>query len=474
MNFKFLSAILAGKLCIKLLNVFGSSATALPGLIILKLYPRFLEETIGRYPEKIILVTGTNGKTTTAHLLTHLLRKSGKRVFHNPEGSNMERGIASEVLKQKNINFDFFVLESDEGTFPHLLQKLKTRTVILLNIFRDQLDRYGEINSLMDKWRDALEKNPPEKIIFNADDPNITWIINYLRRGGSPDPPQGQVVRPVPTINGFTVKTHDTSRQTESRNSDRVFCPKCNDVLKFTPNNFYCLTCGFKKIKAKYILKENLPREINNLSHGVQFNNEPIGMPLLGKYNYYNLAAALTAYSSVGARLTGEPLQKLLEDFHPAFGRFEKIKYKNHDFHVILAKNPAGMDNVLQTIFSNENVVSRHCPVTTNNLLMCLNDKIADGEDVSWIYDVDFENLFSSPQQLIFSGTRAHDLALRLKIAEKLPETYIIESNMQTAFEKFLEGVSHGEKSAAIVTYTCLIELQKIMYKKGMIKKIMG
>jgi UDP-N-acetylmuramyl tripeptide synthase len=464
------------------LAVFHSSATALPGLIILRLYPRFLEETIGRYPDRTILVTGTNGKTTTTHLLVHLLRKSGKRVFHNPEGSNMERGIASEVLKcisfygrprgaaptnNKSVGvdpcvnplpFDFFVIESDEGSFSKLLSILKPRMVILLNIFRDQLDRYGEINTLMDKWSSALQKYPPGKIIFNADDPNITRIVSELHFDDLNH-----------RSHGFSV-VDSTGEGNTIRSADRLFCPQCNNILKFTENNFYCEQCRFKKVKAEYVLKENSKLE---------FNHEPIGLPIFGKYNYYNLAGALTAYFNVGGDLRVAPhadkpgglsLQELLQDFRPAFGRFEKIKYKNHFFHVVLAKNPAGMDNVLTSLQGD---------IQPTNLLMCLNDKIADGEDVSWIYDVDYENLFSvgaehvQPLRLTFSGTRAHDLDLRLKIAEKLPETYTIEPEMQTAFENFLKDLENGEVSVVIVTYTCLLELQKIMYKKGMIKKIM-
>lgn len=422
--------------------IFRSSATALPGLIILRLYPRFLEETIGKYPEKIIIVTGTNGKTTTAHLLVHLLRKSGRRVFHNPEGSNMERGIASEVFKKNNLNFDFFVLEADEGSFPKLLSILEPKTVILLNIFRDQLDRYGEINTLMNKWGVALQKYPPKKVIFNADDSNLTFIVLQLQLDDSNH-----------RVKGFSVEFDKNSLL--QRNADRVFCPKCNGILKFSENNFYCEQCGFKKMRVEYVLKEN--------NQQLEFNGEPIGLPLLGKYNHYNLAAALTVYSVV--KVSHEkPLQQLLSDFHPAFGRFEKIKYQDHYFYVILVKNPAGMDNVLLTLQGG---------TQPTNLMMCLNDKIADGEDVSWIYDADFENLFYVPQQITFSGTRAYDLALRLKIAAKLPETHIVELDMKTAFEKFLANVVKGKASTVIVTYTCLLELQKIMFKKGMIKKIM-
>lgn len=253
---------------------------------------------------------------------------------------------------------------------------------------------------------------------------------------------------------GFSVEL--SNKNLAMKNADRIFCPKCNSILKFTENNFYCEQCGFKKIKAEYLLREN---------SSLEFNGESIGTPIVGKYNFYNLAAALAAFdvTLVGAR-HDVSLQKLLEGFHPAFGRFEKIPYKKHFFHVILAKNPAGMDNVLATLQGD---------ASPTNLLICLNDKIADGEDVSWIYDADFENLFDMPQQIIFSGTRAYDLTLRLKIVGKLPEKHAINEDMAVSFEKFLEGVTLGEKSAAIVTYTCLMELQKIMYHKKIIKKIM-
>ncbi len=437
--------ILVGKLCVRLLTLLGSSATALPGLIILRLYPNFLQDTIGCFPEKIILISGTNGKTTTAHLLVHLLRKSGKRVFHNAAGSNMERGVAAEILKKNNLNFDWYILEVDEGTLPRFMEALCPQTVVLLNIFRDQMDRYGEINGLMKKWSSALQKYPPEKIIYNADDPNVTEVV-------------GKRLKVKGQKYGFSFQ------HGQACSADRVLCPECNGFLKWQRNDFSCETCGFKKIKPEFILSEK--------NGELFFQEEKIGEFNFGKYNYYNLAAALaafgvalTAYSAVGAR-SSRPLggiQSLLHGFTPAFGRNEIIKYKNKTFKIFLAKNPAGMDNVLQAINN------------PNNILMGLNDKIADGEDVSWIYDVDFETHHAVHllKNLIISGTRAYDLALRLKIAEKLPSNYSIEPNIEKAFEQFLEKVPQSKNSIVILTYTCLMELEKIMYRKKLISKLM-
>lgn len=426
------AVIILGKAIARLLKIFGSSATALPGLIILKLYPDFLRETIGKEQEKVIVVTGTNGKTTTAHLLTHLLKKSGHMVFHNAEGSNMERGIASEILKN-NKQFDFYIIEADEGSFPRILKELKPKTVVLLNIFRDQLDRYGEINTLMNKWTAALKENLPEKIIFNADDPNITWIINSL------DAPS----------DGYGVEFSD---KRIVKSADRVFCPKCNGILNYKNSEFTCEDCGFKKMKTEYVLKEN-----SQLS----FNNEPIGAPLVGKYNYYNLAAACTVFKIL-IRSSKATFEQLFSNFHPAFGRFEKINYKDNFFYVILSKNPAGMNSVIQTL--NEDL-------KPDNLMLSLNDKIADGEDVSWIYDAEFEELIAS--QLLLSGTRAYDLALRLKIAGVTVNTLDIQTDMQKAFEEFARRVEKSKVSAIIATYTCLLELQKIMYGRKLIKRVM-
>lgn len=441
------------------MHFLHKSGTALPGLVILKIYPKFLEDTIGKFPEKIILVTGTNGKTTTSHLISHLLKKSKKQVFHNHEGSNMERGIASEILKlvpakAGNYEIDYFVIEADEGSFPKLLQILKPKTVVLLNIFRDQLDRYGEINGLMNKWQEALKKNPPKNLIFNADDPNLTRIVEKFTDVCINDT--------YHCIIGYSVAFLDGDNLAES--ADRVFCPECNSILKYEGSDFKCETCGFSKKKPQAVLQEGDKELIFN--YEPKIHNESLGIPPLGKYNYYNLAAAATTYINIGLN-TGVSLRNLLSDSTPAFGRFEKIFYKNKFFYVILAKNPSGMDQVLKTLRAED--------LKPENLMMALNDKIADGEDVSWIYDVDFETHQQTHllKNLIVSGVRAFDLALRLKIAEKLPENYKIDENLKSAFEEFLKNVLNSKQSVIIVTYTCLIELQKIMYKKKLIKQIM-
>jgi lipid II isoglutaminyl synthase (glutamine-hydrolysing) len=462
------------------LHFTGSSATALPGLIILKIYPDFLKDTIGKYPEKVILITGTNGKTTTSHLLTHLLKKSNFKVFHNHEGSNMERGIASEILKsmnwygqtwksvptQKNTVFDWYIIESDEGSFPRLLQELLPQTVVLLNIFRDQLDRYGEINGLMTKWEASLNKFLPKNIIFNADDPNVTFVIDQLKRGLNIDDLDHR-------YRGYSVISDNEKNFKVS--ADRVFCPKCNAILLHSASgmvkDFKCEKCGFKKMKVEYVIQEISLGNGLDRSLQLKFNNELIGMPLVGKYNYYNLAGACSVFYIVGGDLLVAPhadrrgglsLRELLQGFRSAFGRFEKINYKNKFFHVILAKNPAGMDSVLKSI-------------KPDNLMMGLNDKIADGEDVSWIYDVDFEThqMVHLDGKLILSGTRAYDLALRIKIAGKLSVEFNVEPDMKKAFEEFLFRVENAEESAVIVTYTCLMELEKIMYSKKLISKLM-
>lgn len=466
---RLIAVIILGKIIARLLMIFGSSATAFPGLIILKLYPDFLKVTIGEHPEKIILVTGTNGKTTTTHLLTHLLKKNGYRVFHNSEGSNMERGIASEVLKTMPLKFDWYVIESDEGSFSRLLLEFKPKTVLFLNIFRDQLDRYGEINGLMSKWNFALQKNLPEKIIFNTDDPNVSFVI------------QNVVAEHCPATThkiGFSVETNSEVLQ----NPDRVFCPKCNGILRYSLSDFKCGSCGFGKMKAKYVLKE--ARVVKQrFPPALEFNGEAIGLPFVGKYNYYNLAAALSVLDVLASQ--HKPLKDLLQDFSPAFGRFEKINYKNKFFHVILAKNPAGVNNVLSTLFplkgQDLSLKSGDGQTTKINLMICLNDKIADGEDVSWIYDADFENiqnsdvkmLHATSLQLIFSGARAYDLALRLKIAGFIIDQKNIQPDMSQAFEEFLNRIEKAKDSYVIVTYTCLMELQKIMYKRKLISKLM-
>lgn len=460
--------LIFGKIIIFLLKILGFSGTALPGLIILKIRPHFLENTIGVHPEKIILVTGTNGKTTTSHLLAHMLSVLKKRVFLNAEGSNMERGIASAVIAAAEVRekplekFDFYILEADEGNFPALLMKLKPKQVILLNLFRDQLDRYGEINTLSSRWQEILQNSPPALLVFNADDPNVTFAAE-------------KVAGAVP----FTVNLLNHNRVD---NPDQVFCPVCGEPLA---GHYQCAQCGFKKPNSDYQLTEiSLGLEKTRIPE-LRFNGESIGLPPFGKYNYWNIAASLTLVNLLFKENLVLKPKDLLIGFQPAFGRFEKILYKNNFFYVILAKNPSGWNNVLTSLSD----------FAVDNLLFGLNDKIADGEDVSWIYDVDFERLnfwrFKPADEtikkvlkgqkskikkteLLISGRRAFDLALRLKIAEVLPKNAVIEPIFSKGVDVFLERVAKHQTSVIVLTYTCLLELEKILFKKKLIKRKMG
>ncbi len=421
------------KLAITMRN--QTSGTSFIGMIMLKLYPDFLRHTSKYIKKEKIAVTGTNGKTTTAGILSHILETQGNSVIHNEKGANMLTGIANTMALSiyPFKRFDYTVLESDEAYLSKLYDYLDTNYLIVTNLFRDQLDRYGELNTTAKKIQEAINKNPNIKLILNADDP---IVVNFQTLGEE-----------HPIYFGFE-NIEFMEKDIESKAPMELFnCSQCGEVLKYSKRfyaqqgHYYC-DCGYTRPICEYSATAQIYNDYSIIK--VLHDNKEYELKtyLTGVYNAYNVLAA----SVMALELGYEDLQESLDTYQSVFGRCETKIIKGHKAVIQLIKNPTGASEVLKTVN------------TDNDILIAINDNYADGRDVSWLWDADFELLKSASKRIITSGVRAYDMAVRLKYAG-INDVKVIPNINQA----ILAITREAEGDITILpTYTALLEINKI------------
>ena len=419
-------AFLIGRLIsrISLLGGFGSGITW-AGEIALRIDPSIIS-SIRSHADSIILVIGTNGKTTTASMIEHLLTKNGKMVIHNKSGANLRNGIVGTFITQYNHRkFKtncYAIFEVDEAEFPNIVQQLSPNIIIMLNLFRDQLDRYGEVNVVLEKWSKAiadLDKNA--HLIVNADDPAVSYISENSH---------------LPELHYFGLsRPLMNSDSTLDTWADSTYCSDCGNKLRYKHHFFshlgdWCCTHCRRNRKK------------------LDIEGGSISLSLSGQYNQYNAAATLLTLNVLGLSTK----QDDLKDFKPAFGRQEQFRIHNRVIKIFLSKNPTGFNESIRTVLSLDN---------RPNLISALNDRIPDGTDVSWIWDVDFDQLVGFAKNVICTGDRVWDMALRLEYTQY--KNYIVEENLKRAIEIGLQKTKEGETLYILPTYSAMLEIRKIL-----------
>ena len=408
--------------------------SAAPGLYALKVDPSLVRKLARKIPKNIV-ITGTNGKTTTSRMLAHFAQTATLKVIRNHTGSNLERGIASTLIQNSKLhlrgvrtNFDLGIWELDEAVFNLVAPKINPDIVVFLNVFRDQLDRYGEVDTVVKKWAETLKKLDKKTIVLvNGDDANTVKLKDSFK---------GKVY-------AFGVKDFKIV-------GESILHKKEKQKLDFQAQN----------VKLKGLSGSSFQLSINN-------KLSTINLPLPGLYHIYDAVAAIACASF----LSDTPIRRYtdsLKSFSPAFGRVEKFTLQPSrlphkvDGVIFLIKNPAGATQVFQTL----------APELKKNdrLFLALNDNLADGTDVSWIWDADFEQLsiVHCPLSIVCSGTRAYDLANRLKYAGFDPKDIIIEPNLEQAFKQARKALKG--RLFILPTYTAMLKLQSIFAQSG-IKK---
>ncbi len=438
--------IFLGKFIIFVSRLFNlGNGSTWPGHIALNLNKNFIKDLLKNSKVKIILIVGTNGKTTTGKLIQTILERNGKKVFQNESGANLLNGIASSLLLHSSIlctiNYDFAIFEIDENTLPLILKEINNpEFIIILNLFRDQLDRYGEVNTIAAKWKMALSKlSSKTKLILNADDPQVAYLGYYHISKAIPIPYRK---RSYDEVFYFGLKDKTLTTTNYQHASDSTYCPNCAKKLVYNSiyfshlGNWECKKCRYKH-----------PEKI--------FVDSPI-YPLVGMYNEYNTNAAVLIARQIG--VDEKIIKNALHSFKPAFGRQEKLRFRSKNIQIFLSKNPTSFNESLRTI--NE--------MGARNILIALNDRIPDGRDVSWIWDVDTEEYIKNFNSVIVSGDRALDMGLRIKYSQPIihDSLFIIQENLNKAIELSLEKTPKSETLYILPTYSAMLEVRKILTGK--------
>ncbi|ELR98163.1 Mur ligase family protein [Gloeocapsa sp. PCC 73106] len=427
-------AIATGKTITTLVQGLGlGAASVLPGAIARRLYPELLPLLAAQITQGIILVCGTNGKTTTALLLRQMLTLQGYRVVHNETGANLVNGLITALLNQASwrgqLSADYGILEVDENVLPLIVGPCQPEFILALNLFRDQLDRYGEVDSISERWQQAIAPlNPDTQIILNGDDPTLAYLGRQLTQ----------------KVSFFGLSESELYLETIPYASDSTYCPSCGAALNYQGvylshlGDFDCSSCGFGK-------------------PDLEINSREWSQVLMGVYNKYNTLAALTVALKIGVERT--VLERAIAEFKPAFGRAETLTINGKTVKILLAKNPVGMNETLRAVQQ----ASGHQTIVT---LLLLNDRTPDGTDVSWIWDVDTEQLTQLQGQIIVSGDRVYDLALRLQYTEPSPQTLIIKDNLSEALSEALNATPEDATLYILPTYSAMLEVRQLLTGK--------
>jgi UDP-N-acetylmuramyl tripeptide synthase len=444
---KSLFSIIAAKLTLFLSKKFLKGGSNFPGKVALKLDNSILKTVTKNY--KVIMITGTNGKTTTTSMIYNILKEAGLDVITNSTGANMLPGITScfvDNYKFSSSKERYAVIEVDEANLKFITKHLTPWSITITNLFRDQLDRYGEVYTTLSKIMEGVTLVPETKLILNGDESLL-----------------GELKLPNPTTY-FGFGLSPTNDKVIDINSDAKFCKFCktNYEYNFVSYNhlgdFYCPSCGYKRPELKYTLTNVL--DITSENSLVEFNNKEFNVTQSGVYNIYNALCAYSITKELG--IDDKIIYNSLNKQESSFGRQEVINIEGKEVKIILVKNPAGYNQAIDTLCLSKDSLS---------VAFLLNDNYADGRDVSWIWDVNFEKLAGLDVKDVFiSGERMYDMAIRLKIAGISVDKFKIDGEFSTLTENI--KISTGNKIYILATYTAMINYRKYLHSKGYIKKL--
>ncbi|UDI77930.1 Mur ligase family protein [Staphylococcus taiwanensis] len=383
------TAIHLAKLARKASIAAGKKGTDLPGQIARRVDQNILRK-LATQVDDIVFISGTNGKTTTSNLIGHTLKANHIDIIHNNEGANMAAGITSAFIMQSTKQIKVAVIEIDEGSIPRVLKEVTPTMMVFTNFFRDQMDRFGEIDIMVNNIAQSIS-NKGIKLLLNTDDP----FVSRLKIASD-------------TIVYYGMKAHAHEFEQSTMNESK-YCPNCGKLLEYDYIHYnqighYHCTCGFKRETPKYEVSSFTVSPFLTLN----FDNAVFNMKIAGDFNAYNALAAYTVLKELG--LNDDSIRKGFESYTSDNGRMQYFKLHNKEAMINLAKNPAGMNASLSV---GEQLEGQKVYVIS------LNDNAADGRDTSWIYDADFEKLSEQDiEAIIVTGTRAEELQLRLKLAE--------------------------------------------------------
>ncbi|MFA7373002.1 MAG: MurT ligase domain-containing protein [bacterium] len=455
------AGIAAGKGAAGLCRILrAGGGTNWPGKISLAIYPKMLSRLSREFRLGSIMVTGTNGKTTAAKMLAHILSGLGWKISSNFTGANLLAGVTAAMVRDAGltgrISSDLALLEADEASVPRLSSDIRPHAIIVTNIFKDQLDRYGELNNtaaLIGRGLAQLERD--DYAFLNADDPYVAAL--------------GKAVKARVVYFGMSCDYEDSNKEfkiTESR-----YCRGCGGYLTYKKTyyshlgDYFCSRCGFKRpdidftvagLRVKgvegYTLRLIAPR-----------GKVEIDLKLPGFYNIYNALAAAACAATYGADLGF--IRDRLSSSTSAFGRMEQVYIKSRQVFIVLVKNPVSLNEALHTVVA---------AGLAGYIMIAVNDNFSDGRDISWLWDGGFEMLkhkSDAGRKVLVSGIRAEDMALRLKYAGVDCGSMVVEKDIAKAMEAIISAAPEGAPVCIMCTYTAMLSLRGIMEHRGYLSR---
>lgn len=458
---RLVTALVAARATGSVIRRLGrGGGTAAPGLVADRIDPGMLGKIARQLPAGSVVVAGTNGKTTVSRMLADILQANGQRVAHNRSGSNLVRGVASALAAQTDFlgrpAADIGVIESDEAAFPEIVRQVQPSIIVLNNLFRDQLDRYGELDAISKSWQASLQHLPPStRVIVNVDDPTLATITES-----------------IPAIRvGFGLDDHNPLLLLDAlpHAADAKVCRECGQNLTYDRlysahlGAWRCPGCGKTRPGLAYAGMRVTLAGLDGVNVMVrrqpQADSIDATLHVPGLYNAYNATAAIAAASELN--VPAATIVHALAGYRSAFGRIERLTYRDRQLTLALVKNPVGFNETLR-------MLTLTADGLTTPTLIAINDLAADGRDVSWLWDVDFEMLSEGSAPIATMGIRGSDMANRLKYAG-LPDSRIVPlpADLAAGLDAFVDSLPDGSPGYVLLTYTALLGLRQTLADRG-------
>ena len=424
--------------------------TTLPGRLLLRMRPDALAELGRALPHGTTVISATNGKTTTARLVASCAREQGWALVANSAGANLVSGVATALLEARGRDPEpqAGLFEVDEAALVEVARQLEPRVLVLMNLFRDQLDRYGELEHLADLWAGVVAGLPASATpVLNADDPAVAALAGDR-----------------PGVLTFGIEDTSVGLASLPHAADSTRCRVCAAPLHYDLvtlghlGHWRCTGCGASRPRPDVRATKVTLRGAHGLSVEIATPRGTVtsNLALPGLHNAYNATAAAAA--AVAMDIGVEAIARGLARSPAAFGRGERVPLEGRELVLLLAKNPTGANETVRTV-----LLDPEPP----HLLIALNDRTADGHDISWIWDVDYEPLLDRAATLTLTGDRAYDLALRMRYAGVPPERMSVIPEPEAALDQAVAVTPHGGTLYVLPTYTAMLGLRELLVSRG-------
>lgn len=454
-------AVIAGKLSASAIRLAGLGlASNLPGKISRKISPSVLASLAGQSRKGVIAVSGTNGKSTTSGLVASVLRQAKMKIVHNRQGANLVTGITATLVDAcawtGQLDADYCLFEIDEAALPIVAGEVAIATIAVTNLFRDQLDRFGELDTTAKLITKGI-KARDSKAVLNADDPNVAQMV-----ADSPRLFYG-IASVAASSSPESTSNPKPSEIPKAGITELSSCSRCDAEYVYSLRfygqlgHYECRNCGHKR-PIPDVIAEDVEVQATSSTFTLKLPGDQsaqVVLPLPGMFNVYNALCAAALCHSIGISL--EHIRSGLSSYSTLFGRSEKLTYRNKEILIQLIKNPAGASQAVRAAATDSN----------GRLLIAINDNYADGRDVSWLWDAEFEELANHRGPFLVSGLRCHDMAIRLKYGGIRSTDIIVEPALDVALDRAIDLLEPNQTLWLLPTYTCLLELQKIFKARG-------